>query len=104
MDSAAPVIISVSIIVFITIVILLGIFATASSMSDEVSEMRLLCKSLKKEEIRRINYEIADLKDRIWNLEIKLDKHRRECNMTSIKLDVVELLEDRIAKLESRYF
>lgn len=51
-----------------------------------------------KQEVRRI----SDLSDRIWNAEIDLDNHKKDCNMTGIKLEVVELLEDRIARLERK--
>ena len=51
-------------------------------------------------ELKREIKRISDLSDRIWNAEIDLKNHKKDCKMTGIKLEVVELLENRVAILE----
>ena len=95
--------IAVSILVIIGFTLLIGCYATVSSIYQVVEEVYEHCKVEQDKELKRLSHEIADLKDRIWNQEIDLKNHKEDCNFVAVKLDVVEMLEDRIARLEARY-
>lgn len=72
-------------------------------LDERIDKLEAEVKACNKDrEIKTIEYEITDLKDRVWNDEIHLSDHKKDCTMTTVKLDVLELLEDRVAKLEAK--
>ena len=88
-------------VVTCVVFVLLGIsFLWLYADDGEDEEYENLKKTV--EELKKEVGRISDLSDRIWNAEIDLKNHKKDCNMTGIKLEVVELLEDRIARLEGK--
>lgn len=80
---------------FILGVLFISWFCVDDEDEKEYENLKKTVAELKKE-VRRI----SALSDRISNVEIDLDNHKKDCNMVGTKLEVVELLEDRIARLE----
>lgn len=95
--------IAIVVLIIIFAALLIGCFVTVSATNQVVEEVYEHCKVEQDKELRRLRDEITDLKGRIWNQEIDLDNHRKACNFVAVKLDIVEMLEDRIARLEDKH-
>lgn len=91
---------AISVSVLVSIGFILGVSFVIWFYADDNDKYEKLKKTVA--ELKREVKRISDLSDRIWNAEIDLENHKKDCNMVGIKLEIVELLENRIAILERK--